>query len=32
VAVDLSHIPTDVKIKGFSGEDAPLRWKVLMWC
>lgn len=22
VAVDLSHIPTDVKIKGFSGEDA----------
>ena len=22
VAVDLSHIPTAVKIKGFSGEDA----------
>jgi len=22
VAVDLSHIPTDVKIQGFSGEDA----------
>lgn len=24
VAVDLSHIPTAVKIKGFSGEDATL--------
>lgn len=31
VAVDLSHIPTAVKIKGFSGEDATLHWKVLMW-
>ncbi len=38
VAVDLSHIPTAVKIKGFSGEDATpaqvkmrlRRWKVQM--
>lgn len=27
VAVDLSHIPTAVKIKGFSGEDATLALK-----
>ncbi|XNM76763.1 hypothetical protein ACLK19_21700 [Escherichia coli] len=27
---DLSHIPTAVKIKGFSGEDATPRWKAQM--
>ncbi len=31
VAVDLSHIPTDVKIKGFSGEDATPALEGLMW-
>lgn len=32
VAVDLSHIPTDVKSKVFPAKTPPLRWKVLMWC
>jgi malate dehydrogenase len=32
VAVDLSHIPTDVKIKGFPVKTQPRRWKALMWC
>ena len=26
VAVDLSHIPTAVEIKGFAGEDQRLPW------
>ncbi len=32
VAVDLSHIPTDVKLKDFPVKMLPRRWKALMWC